>query len=191
MTPISTPIILRPSVTEFIRARHYRPVHSARPIRLVVLHSAEIPEKPTAALAIARWFAGPDSPEASAHYCVDAGNTVQCVSEKDVAWAAPGANHDGIQIELAGYARQLSEDWEDTYSSAMFLRAATLVAFICHDYRLPVRALSPADLLVGASGITTHAAVSSAYHKSTHTDPGPGFPMEKFVAKVSELLPRY
>lgn len=181
---------MRPSVTAFIQARHYRPVHGGRRVRLVVLHSAEVPEKPEAAIAVAKWFAGPDSPQASAHYCIDHRNTVQCVLEDDVAWAAPGANHDGIHIELAGYARQIPEDWTDTYSSTMLLRAATLVAFICADYRIPAVPLTAAALLVGASGITTHAAVTEAYHKSTHTDPGRGFPMAKFVTMVGDLIPR-
>lgn len=181
---------LRPSVTTFVQARNYRPAHGARRVRLVVLHSAEAPERPGTAQAIARWFAGPEAPMASAHYAVDAGTTVQCVLEGDVAFAAPGANHDGIQIELAGYARQEREDWLDTYSAAMLERAAVLVGFICADYRIPAEIVDAAGLLAGRSGITTHAAVTAAYGLSTHTDPGPGFPMAAFVGLVSERMPQ-
>lgn len=180
---------LRPTVTEFVPAANFRKSDN-RQIRLVVLHSTESPEKPGKARDVALWFAGPSSPAASAHYVVDAGNTVQCVEERDMAWAAPGANHDGIHVEMVGYARQTAEDWADTYSAAMLERAATLAAFICHDYGLPARALGSDDLLAGAKGITTHAAVTAAYRRSTHTDPGPAFPLQLFVQRVADLMPR-
>jgi N-acetyl-anhydromuramyl-L-alanine amidase AmpD len=183
------PTVSRLTVSRFIQARHFRPVFSARPVRLVVLHSAETPEKPGKAEAVANWFASPEAPEASAHYVVDAGATVQCVDERDVAWGAPGANHDGVHVELVGYARQSAEDWADTYSVAMLNRAAHLVAFLCDSHGLPPRALGAADLQAGARGITTHAAVSEAYRKSTHTDPGPSFPLASFVERVAEIMP--
>ena len=181
---------MRPSVSKFVQAKHFRQGGGSRRVRLVVLHSAEAPEKPGTAQAIARWFAGPEAPMASAHYAVDAGDTVQCVLEGDVAFAAPGSNHDGIQIELAGYARQEPEDWRDVYSTAMRERAAVLAAFICADYRLPVEFVDAAGILAGKAGITTHAEVTKAYGLSTHTDPGKSFPMSDFVARVAELLQR-
>jgi hypothetical protein len=36
----------------------------------------------------------------------------------------------------------------------------------------------------GARGITMHRDVSAAFHKSTHTDPGPNFPIVEFVNRV-------
>jgi N-acetyl-anhydromuramyl-L-alanine amidase AmpD len=180
------PPALLAAPTKFIQARNYTPAQR-RKISVVVMHSAEAPEKPGKAADVANWFAGDQAPKASAHYVVDAGEVVQCVREQDVAWAAPGANSQGIQIELVGYARQTAEDWADTYSAAMLEKASRLVAVICVRYGIPVMALDALALFKGQSGITTHAAVTEAFGRSTHTDPGKGFPMAAFVSRVAEI----
>lgn len=173
----------------FIQAKSYTPVVGRqRKVRVIVLHSAESPEKPGKALSVAKWFARDDAPKASAHFVVDATDVVQCVREEDVAWAAPGANSDGIHIELTGYARQTPEDWFDTYSASMLDLASRLVADLCVRFGVPPRALVAADLLAGASGITRHMDVTEAYKRSTHVDPGVGFPMARFVQHVAELV---
>ncbi len=174
----------------FLQAKNYTRVareSGPRAISLIVLHSSESPEKPGKAMDVARWFAGDLAPQASAHYVVDAGQVVQCVREQDVAWAAPGANRQGVHIELVGFARSLAEDWQDTYSQAELLKAAGLVAVLCARYGIPVVALDALDLLQGKSGITTHAAVTTAFKRSDHTDPGVAFPMEAFVARVASI----
>ncbi len=71
---------------QFIQAHGFTPV-SERAIRLVVMHTMEAPEKPGTAMAVAEWFAGPKAPQASAHYCIDAVDVIQCVPEDVVAWA--------------------------------------------------------------------------------------------------------
>jgi N-acetyl-anhydromuramyl-L-alanine amidase AmpD len=156
---------------------------TGRPIDVVVMHTMEIPERPDAAMICARWFASPVS-RVSAHYCVDARRVISCVRERDVAWHARGGNADSIGVELAGYARQTTADWNDAYSSAVLARAATVVADVCRRRRIPVRWLVAGDLVVGRRGITGHAEVSAAYGKSDHWDPGPGFPVESFVDRV-------
>lgn len=172
----------------FVQAKNYTPGASPRDIRVIVLHSAEAPEKPGKAWDVARWFAGDQAPKASAHYVVDAAEVVQAVKLEDVAWAAPGCNKHGVQIELVGYARQLPEDWADTYSVSMLDIAARLMADLCFLYSIPVRALTAADLLANASGITRHMDVSEAFKLSTHTDPGAAFPMARMVQNVGELF---
>ena len=74
------------------------------PIDLLVIHTMEAPEKPDTAENVAKWFAGSTAPQASAHYCIDADSIVQCVQDRDVAWHAPGANHNGLGFEHAGTA---------------------------------------------------------------------------------------
>jgi len=171
----------------FVQARNYTPVVS-RQIDLVVLHSMESPEKPDTAEAVAAWFAGPNAPMASAHFCVDSDSIVQCVQEHDVAWGAPGANRQGAHVELAGRASQGPADWADAYSTAMLERAASLVADICRRHSIPVVFVDTAGLLRGERGITAHAEVTQAWHRTTHTDPGASFPMAAFVARVAALL---
>jgi N-acetyl-anhydromuramyl-L-alanine amidase AmpD len=162
-----------------------------RVINMVVIHTMEIAERHGAAEVCARWFASPVS-EVSAHYCVDAETTIQCVREDDIAWHARGGNTSSVGIELAGYAGQRSLGWDDSYSHAVLERAAGLTAEICDRYTIPVRRLRAADLLAGRRGVTGHADVSAAFRKSDHWDPGPDFPWARFLslARGSHVVER-
>lgn len=148
----------------------------------------ESPEKPETAEDVARWFAGPSAPEASAHYCIDANSTVQCVRDGDVAWHAPGANHNGLGFEHAGLTSQSAAAWDDAYSRRMLARSARLVAAKCRRYGIPAVWLDADDLRAGRRGITGHVQVSDAFGRSSHRDPGPGFPVEAYVARVRAHL---
>jgi len=169
----------------FIQAKHFNEVRS-RQINWLVLHSMESPEKPGTAEAVANWFASEKAPQASAHFCVDCDSIVQCVLEKNIAWCAPGANSAGIHIEHAGYARQTKEQWLDDYGQKMLKLSAGLAANICLRYSIPVAFVDAEGLKRGERGITTHAEVSKAFKKSTHWDPGPGFPMDEYLGMVRE-----
>jgi N-acetyl-anhydromuramyl-L-alanine amidase AmpD len=160
---------------------------SGRRIDLIVLHSMENEEKGTSAESCAQWFRNPAS-KVSAHYCVDADSVVQCVRDQDVAWHAPGANHNGVGIEHAGRARQSRVEWLDAYGAAMLSRSAELAARLCARYRIPVSWLHPPDLLAGKRGITSHHNVTKAFRRGSHRDPGPGFPIELYVRDVARRL---
>ena len=166
----------------FVESPNVTPA-TARRIDVVVMHTMEIAERKDAAEICARWFATPVS-KVSAHYCVDADSVVQCVREKDIAWHARGGNTASIGVELAGFARQTRKDWADAYSTAVLDRAAAVVADVCRRRAIPVRWLVAGDLSAGRRGITGHAEVSKAYRKSDHWDPGPGFPVERFLGMV-------
>lgn len=164
-------------------------------VDLVVIHDMEAPEREKTARNVAYWFAGKDAPQASAHYCIDATEIIQCVREVDVAWHAPGANHNGLGLEHAGYAAQTENEWSDVYSSAMLKLSAALVARICLRWDIPI-VFCPAPILKlpGARGITTHKAITDGLNGGKgHTDPGPNFPMMKYIEWVKEeyeaLLP--
>ncbi len=157
-------------------------------VRLIVIHTMEVDENgANVAESVARQFANP-ARKASAHICVDVDSEVRCVADADTAWAAPGANADGLQIELAGRASQTTGDWADAASQAILERAAQRVAIWCRDHGIPVRQLSDAELAAGASGIIGHAAASRVYKKSSHWDPGTSFPWESFLARVNAIL---
>ncbi|HEY8103243.1 MAG TPA: N-acetylmuramoyl-L-alanine amidase [Gaiellaceae bacterium] len=170
----------------FIESPHVTRTRGRR-IDLVVIHTMEMDEKGETAENCAQWFRNPGS-KVSAHYCVDADSIVQCVRDDDVGWHAPGANHDGIGIEHAGRAMQTGRDWSDEYSTAMLERSAALTAELCAKYRIPVAWLHAADLKAGKRGITTHKAVSDAFRRGTHWDPGQGFPVERYLALVRAQL---
>lgn len=171
----------------FIQARNYTRGRSGT-IDLLVVHTMESPEKPDTAESVARWFAGPTAPQASAHYCIDSDSIVQCVKDEDVAWHAPGANHNGLGFEHAGCAAQTPAEWSDDYSTKCLELSAELVAQKCIQYSVPVVWLRASDLLAGRRGITGHVQVSEAFKRSTHTDPGPNFPVERYVGLVAKYL---
>lgn len=172
----------------FVQAAHYTATAHGRAIGLIVIHTMEAPEKPGTAMAVAKWFAGSKAPQASAHYCIDAEQVVQCVHDGDVAWHAPGANKNGIGLEHAGYAAQNDAQWQDAYSTAMLMRSAMLTATLCAAYDIPVEYVDSAGLLLGRRGITTHAQVSKAWKRSNHTDPGSHFPMDQYISLVQANL---
>lgn len=166
----------------FVESPHVTRARGRR-IEVVVIHTMEIAERDDAAAICARWFQSRVS-NVSAHYCVDAANVIQCVRETDIAWHARGGNTTSVGVELAGFARQTTSEWDDPYSSAVLARAATLVADICRRRRIPVRWLDAGDLVAARRGITGHVDVSNAFQRSDHWDPGPGFPVEAFVDRV-------
>src|SRR4051794_14169828 len=170
----------------FIQARNYTRANRTT-IDLLVIHTMEAPEKPDTAENVAKWFAGPTAPQASAHYCIDDDSIVQCVMDKDVAWHAPGANHNGLGFEHGGTARQTSADWQDAYSEKVLALSATLVAEKCKQYGIPARWLTPADLKAGRRGIAGHADCTVAFG-GTHTDPGANFPKEHYLGLVQAQL---
>ncbi|WP_286697555.1 peptidoglycan recognition protein family protein [Dermacoccus sp. UBA1591] len=161
----------------------------ARNVRLVVIHTVEAPERDSIAEDVARnWFAT-TAARSSAHYVVDSDSIVRCVDEADTAWAAPGANADGIQIEHAGYAAQTPSQWGDDYSRAMLELSARLTADLCRRYAIPAVHLTPAQLAAGARGIIGHIDATNAYSGGRgHTDPGPSFPWDAYIAKVRGYL---
>jgi len=176
-------------MTDFIQARNYNKA-SRSDVRLVVVHTMENPEKPGTARQVAKWFASQSAPQASAHYCIDNLEVVQCVKDEDVAWAAPGANRDGIHIEHAGRAAQDEAGWHDEYSQAMLRLSTELAAELCTRYEIPAVKLTVEEVRAGKlKGFCGHNDVSLAFKKSTHTDPGKSFPWDEYLAMVREHFP--
>ena len=173
-----------------IQAKHWR--WAARDsVDWVVMHSAETAERPDTAEALGNYAATmSDGRVASWHYAIDCDSIVQCVDEQHISFCAPGTNERGIQIELAGRARQSEAEWLDEYGVAMLELAANLVAVICIRWDIPVRFIDAAGLLAGERGITTHAEVTRGPGKgrTNHYDPGPHFPMERFLDMIADDL---
>lgn len=170
----------------FLQAKHFTNTNG-RPIDIIVIHTAETAEKGTAAGDVAHFF-HTTGKEVSAHYCIDNAAIVQCVRDDDVAFAAPGANRNGLQFEHAGFARQSAAEWDDTFSTAMLGVSAKLAAAKVQQFDIPVHWLSPGELKQGKRGFTSHNNVSEAFRESTHTDPGQHFPVERYLALVRAEL---
>lgn len=176
---------------DFIQAKNFTRAKAERTITLIVIHTAECGERPGAARNVARYFAGADAPQASAHYCVDSLETVQCVRDEDVSWHAGPVNACSIGIEHAGRAEQLPEQWADEYSLAVLARSAALVASLCYRYGVPVVRLTADDLAAGRrEGICGHVDVTRGLKYGTHWDPGPSFPWDRYLDLVRAELAR-
>ena len=95
--------------TDLTTRRH---VGRRAPISLIAIHTMEAPEAAQTAENVANYFKRVD---ASAHWCVDNDSRVRVVKDEDTAWTLPGANSRSLNIEIAGYAKQDADDWEDEY----------------------------------------------------------------------------
>lgn len=174
-------------ISEFVQARNYKPADrggkDAAPI-WVVLHSVEGAAVPKAgdAMAVARLFAGPNAPEASTHYAADPATLVQMVRERDIAWAAPGANDLGIHIELAGRAMETA--WGANSALEELKRAAELVARICRRWGIPTEAVDAQGILDGRSGITLHSHVTDATNAARLIRPEARTPLQAHLASA-------
>ena len=171
----------------FVKAKHFTPVTGRRKVRVIVIHDMEYPEHDNSAEAVAHYFATTDT-QASAHICVDNNSIVQCVKDNDVAWAAPGANNDGIQVELTGYAKQSRGEWLDKYSTNLLEMAGDAVAQYCLKYTIPPIQLLNKELMAGQKGIVGHRQVSQVYRRSDHMDPGNNLPWDKFLDIVRDYV---
>jgi hypothetical protein len=173
-----------PGNAAFVQARHCGKQAGANlPIRRIVIHDMEWAEKPTTAEDCATMFAGADSPRASCHFMVDSNSVVQGVELDQVAWHAP-PNTGSVGIEHAGRAGQSRGQWLDAYGKDMLWRSAALTSWLCTTLALPARWLTVRQLRAGERGLCTHADVSAAWHQTDHTDPGPGFPKDYYLAQV-------
>jgi len=189
VTPPSVPSSSGTLNIPFLQAKNYTKGRRPGPIDLIVIHTMEAAEKPTTAEAVAGWGAGPSAPQASWGYAVDNDSIVQSVLDTDTAWHAPGANHNGIGIEHAGYAKQNAADWSDDYSQKMLRLSAKLSAMLCAKHNIPVVKLTPAELKAGKRGIVGHKDCTDAFSGGHgHTDPGGSFPWDTYISWIKEEM---
>ena len=168
----------------FRQARWYTATNG-RNTRLAIIHTTEGTGTAASNQAMfATW-----ERVVSAHYIVGTDGVAPCVRIKDVAYAAPGANRDGIQIEIIGKAAWSRTDWLTAHAVELE-HTAQLLADICVDCDIPAVFLDFEAVLRGERGITTHVQITRAYPSrgNGHWDPGPGFPIDVVMARVIELL---
>lgn len=172
----------------FVKARHFKHVDGKRAVRLIVIHDMEFPQTANAAEVIAKDFATTTTVK-SAHLCVDTDSIVQCVLDNDVAFAAPGANSDGIQIELAGFAKKTRKEWLSPTGVLVLNMGANAAAQYCLKYDIPVKHLTNKELADKTQrGLIGHVQATDVFKLSTHRDPGPGFPWDFFLERVQKHL---
>lgn len=158
-------------------------------VDLIVMHTMETDQGPSVAEMIGKDFAArPADNKASSHVGVDSDSIVQYVPDSYVAYAAPGANSNGMQIELAGRAGMTRKQWLEPRALAVLVLGADVAAQYAHKYSIPLVQLTNAELRAGGRGFIGHVQASEVFKKSDHTDPGTGFPWDLFLAMVRALF---
>lgn len=172
-----------PPTPPFIPAKHQGGKQTPR---LVVMHSTVSPCREGIAKATAEYFAR-GAVVSSAHYSVDPGAVWQSVGDHTVAYHC-GFNQDSIGVEMCEYPSRVNlARWLDPAHRRMRRRAARLVAELCLAYDIRPVYVGATKLRAGEKGITTHAAMSAAYKRSTHWDPG-AWPRRRFIRQVRRQI---
>jgi hypothetical protein len=149
------------------RAKNDSGPRKASSIRLVVIHSAE----GSSAAGVANYFAG--TAQASTQLAADDKECWRMLPDLVIPWGAPGA-----WTRMEWFAHE-----------AMLRRSAYKAAKWCWLYGISPRWLSDKQLANGtARGLVTHVQVSKVFKKSSHWDPGDGFPKVVFLEWVKEYL---
>lgn len=178
--------------TSFRQARHFTPGRTKK-IRLGVVHSTES----LATAEATQGYFGTTDRKASAHVTHDYDSSAGSVHLTDTAWAAVGANSDGAHAEHRGKAAWSRAQWLDkrlpkdggTGGYATLMRSAAWMArYVCHQYGVPARWLTPEQIKAGVAGLCTHADISKAYPGTGHYDPGVGFPKDVYLTLVQHAL---
>jgi len=176
----------------FVQAKRYQPGRPDGPPLWVVIHDMEAHELPTTAENVANYFATlPDDRVVSAHYCADSNSVVQCVRLADTAYTVGNraGNNRGINWELAGFASQTREQWLDDFGVAMLGQIAPIIRADAARYGIPLVRRSIAELKAFRPGVTSHNDLRLAFGVTSHTDPGPNFPWDYFMALLNGVNP--
>lgn len=126
----------------------------------------------------------------SSHYYVDNDSIVQSLHTDY------GANHAGSQTgnryaiayEITGVNGWTRQQWMDRVAWPLLARQ---IARDCRQHSIPAQLLTVAEMRDGTSrGLVTHDLMRQAWGGTTHTDPGPNFPMDHLLALVhAEMTP--
>lgn len=141
---------------------------------------------------VARYFQNP-AIQASTTGVFDDSSFVGCVPYGVTAWhSGAGSPWNGAieGYEHVGFARWTRDEWLS--HGSMLDRSARHFAKRCHDLGIPPRRVTPAELRAAvlsgnsaAGGICSHYDITQAVPVyGGHTDPGPNFPWDHFIALV-------
>lgn len=173
--PYSTPCSVK------YKAVHHDGPRKPSEIGWIVVHSTE----GATAVGAAKWFCNPKS-TGSANLVVDDNYCYRTVDDLVIPWGSPPLNRRGFHIEFAGYAAWSRAEW--LKHKRELERGAWKAAQRCLVYKIPVRQVGAVGLRLGRKGITSHNAVSKAWRKSDHHDPGTGFPWDVFMSFVETYV---
>jgi len=163
-------------------AYHHGTSRSTKAIKWVVVHDTEGGSARSVAVMFSR-----SSATASTHLVVDEDECYRMLDDTVIPWGAPGANTNGYHIEHVGFASWSRAQW--LAHDNTLRRGAYKAAIRCAAYNIPARWVGPLSLRFGRKGLTTHADVSKWQGTpGGHTDPGPNFPKDVYLAYVKRYI---
>lgn len=176
-----------PAVTT--RAYH-QSAGSNLPVVRIVIHATCPPNVPYPAAsaagqaaATARYFTSPAS-GGSAHYVCDVAGEEHCLPDDAIAWHAPPNPH-SVGIEICGQSTYTRDEWLSPQVWPAVQRAAARTNELAGRLGVPARRLTVDQVKANVAGVCGHVDVSQAFHQSDHTDPGPDFPWDRFMAELA------
>lgn len=166
--------------TKFYPARLRGGTRKASQLRLIVMHSTE---STGSAANVASYFQSPSS-GGSTQVVVGEDGCFRCVGDLETPAGAPGANLDGLHIEVVGRAAWTRAEWLQNAPRAL-VEAARVLAYWSKTYKIPLAELDVAAVKdPRRRGVVTHKTISQAFKQSDHVDPGPGFPLDWVLARA-------
>lgn len=122
----------------------------------------------------------------STHVVVDSVEALQTLTLDRNAWHSGSSwgNSKAISFEFRG-----KNTWSADYWRTVIDRAAPAIAECCVLYAIPVRHLTVEQARKKVmKGIVTHNDMRLAWGGTTHTDPGPNFPMQYLLDTVNKEI---
>lgn len=163
--------------------RNYSKDSNGRPIttrkKIIVIHNTSNDASDTNEAS----YAKRRTDGVSSHYYVDDNSITQSLDTDWRAWhvGSPEGNSTGISYEITG-SNGKSRSW---WLGNVYWRG--LVQQIRADmdvHGITARLLTIEQMRDGWSGIVTHDQCRRAWGDTTHTDPGPNFPMDYLLEQV-------
>jgi len=147
------------------------------PIDMIIVHVTQ-----GSAKSAADWFAMDHKPSgkgpSSAHYIIDEkGGVIQSVPDDYVAYHAGNSKINGrsIGIEIAGWV-----DKKETFSPVVMKTLAALTVSLVKKYNIPVDRTH----IIGHNEVPDEKDPSKKGGSTGHTDPGPFFPWDAYMASI-------
>lgn len=119
----------------------------------------------------------------SSHYYVDDNSIRQSLDTDWRAWhvGSTEGNSTGISYEITGSNGKSRQWWID---NVYWRGLAAQIRADMDVHGIAARTLTVSELRAGKSGIVTHNQCRLAWGDTTHTDPGPNFPMDYLLQQV-------
>jgi hypothetical protein len=150
-------------------------------VKWLVLHTAEGAK---AVAELGHYFEG--TTKGSSNAGVDSnGAYAEYVHYYDTPWTNPPINSQSDTLEMCAFRSWTRQQW---LAHPKLLEAtAHWIAWRCAVRRIPIRLISGAQAKSGMTGIMDHKRVNDAWHQSTHTDVGLGFPWDVVIARARQI----